>query len=401
MAWPFIVSAGSMPFISAHPTNLIVVPGGAAAFTVASTNATGFQWHHNGVEIPSGTNATLVLTNAEPGDIGYYMTVAKNNTGLTPSAMSYLAVVDTPGLVPFSNLGTSNAEVFYLTPIDTGSAQVVAGPELDQMQPVGSPGEVIEGYFDGADRYVPNAAPGQMVYYRVNTVHTNSDWGGLNRHISTTVKLVAGGTGFPTPVADGLRFGQALGWPPPHIWSFDCDGTGGRALTNQTLILGEVGHLYACPDGLSFGWDLAPQWRKNGAAIPGATNRNLAISNISTADVGVYDLQVFASYYWRGLQTGATISQKYYLNLQTLNGQGVLRSPRMTDSDFVCDLEGVASRRYMIECSTNFQDWVDVLTVTNRTGIATFTNPASGSAAQFYRARLLPSFYSALDDTPY
>jgi hypothetical protein len=106
------------------------------------------------------------------------MAVAKNKAGWTPSRMAYLSVTDVGGTVPFSNIGIPLARADYQCccqvdgPITNGTAQVVAGPELDQMGPVGNRGTVSNGYFNYPPVHVPNAAAGQTVYYRVDIAWT-------------------------------------------------------------------------------------------------------------------------------------------------------------------------------------------------------------------------------------
>lgn len=383
---PFAALAGSLPFVTIHPTNQIVVPANNATLEIASTNATSYQWRFNGADVPWETNATLIITNAQTTNTGYYVVIAKNEMGWTPSQLAYLAVIDVGGTVPFSNLGNSMAQACYQmtpcrgdsAPITNATAQLMAGPQLDLMLPVGSPVTVSNGYFNAADRVVPNATPAQTIYYRVDITYTN--YSCVYTQPSTTLKLVAGGDGYPAPSADALRFPTYIEWPLPAIWPFDCNG-GGWAFTNRTLIPSESGRSAACPDGVYV--HASVQWRKDGTPINGATNGSLIITNFQTADVGVYDVQAFA-------EGGAAISWKMYFSIQTSNGPGVFRIPRLLGSDFICDLEGVASRSYGIQWSSNLSTWSNLLTLTNTTGVASFTNSTGASAGRFYRAVLLP-----------
>ncbi len=382
---PLAALAGNLPLITLHPTNRVALPGSNSAFSVMSTNAAGYQWRFNGVDVPWGTNATLVVTNAQPSNVGYYMTVAKNELGWTPSQMAYLAVTDVGGTVPFSNLGNTNAQAFYqalgFIPISNATAQLVAGPELDQMLPVGSPVTVSNGYFHSEDRSVPNVAPGQTVYYRVAITYTNQV-GMLYTQISTTLTLVAGGNGHATPSTDALLFPMYIEWPQPNFYPF-CGNGEVRYVTSQTLIPGETARTCLFVDGYLYPSSI--QWRKDGAPI--ATNHSLIITNFQAADVGVYDVQAF-TFIGRGVGAGA--SWKVHFGIQTSNGQGVFRFPRLSGSAFVCDLEGVAGRSYGIERSTDLSTWSNLLTLTNTTGVASFTNSTEANVGRFYRAVLLP-----------
>jgi len=66
-------------------------------------------------------------------------------------------------------------------------------------------------------------------------------------------------------------------------------------------------------------------------------------------------------------------------------------TPRIIDSQFVCDLEGAAGREYQIGYSTDLTAWNDLVTLTNATGTITFTNSLPpGDEPRFYRALLVP-----------
>jgi hypothetical protein len=86
-----------------------------------------------------------------------------------------------------------------------GIAQVVAGPEVDQMQAVGDTWDFSDvypwwpdwyGYFDWDDQFVPSVSPGQTVYYRVDLTYPVPSYvspSGYYTQPSKTLKLVAGG----------------------------------------------------------------------------------------------------------------------------------------------------------------------------------------------------------------
>ena len=127
-----------------------------------------------------GTAPSLTITNAQTNNTGYYVAIAKNGTGWSPSRMAFLSVVWSNGIVPRyndtnTNLTRAQARYPYICSyggqaITNGSAQVFAGPTLDQMQPVGLPRPVNNGYYGptNAVALVPTVSPGQLVYYRVD-----------------------------------------------------------------------------------------------------------------------------------------------------------------------------------------------------------------------------------------
>jgi hypothetical protein len=389
--------ADNLPVISRQPINL----SNSGTFSVVSSNATGFQWRWNGADIAGATNSSLSRSTADP--TGYYMVVVKNATGWVPSQLAYLSR-GSGGVVPFSNYGNTafDAQAAYQAgnygmPITNGIAQVVAGPELDQMQPVGDTWDFSwygndpgwAGYFDANDQVIPSVSPGQTVYYRVDI--TYPAWSGSYTQPSTTLKLVAGGGSYPVPSITNLKFPWWPEWPEPAY-----QNRSGSAATNQVRIPGETVSLtnfyFAFTD---FGFPTC-QWRKDGKIIPGGTNfaqidggswggdyrTVFTITNVQPADAGIYDVEVFGNQWI----TTPIIT----LSVQTSNGLGVLLSPRFAATNFVCDLLGVASRNYLIQWSPDLLTWNDLLTASNLTGTITFTYPVSTNTACYYRARLLP-----------
>ena len=55
-----------------------------------------FQWFKNSAAMPGKTNATLVITNAQLSDTGYYAMTASNSLGTTTSWSVYLSIYQTP-----------------------------------------------------------------------------------------------------------------------------------------------------------------------------------------------------------------------------------------------------------------------------------------------------------------
>src|SRR4051812_11920056 len=85
-----LVIAGSLPVITTQPQSQTVTFAGNVTFSVTAIGATSFQWRHNDSDIFGGTNSSLQITNAQTTTNGYYMVVAKNETGWTPSQLAWL-----------------------------------------------------------------------------------------------------------------------------------------------------------------------------------------------------------------------------------------------------------------------------------------------------------------------
>lgn len=421
-----IAFAQSLPAITASPTNLTVIPGNTATFSVAATGATGYQWRFNGADISGGTNATLSVANAQTANSGYYLAVVKNSTGWVPSQMAYLFLDYTLGVVPSTAGGTlpltssnntyfagqiSGATYFAGTsPPTNGSVQIVAGPQLDQMQPVGT---IVayrstqttskwfnNGYFfaadqsaanNTADKFITTFTPGQQYYYSVICKYTNN--GTAYFQPSTVLQLVAGTNGTPAQSNFGLKF---PGWIPlegQDPWlSFP------NSPTNQLRVVGESFSLTNSYQGYNDYGTPKFQWRKNGILVGTqqlfTINPNLGtpqgaygtmiltITNAQPSDAGVYDVDVRGSQWF--------ISQKIYVSIQTANGQGVFQKPKISGTNFICDIVGAVGRNYKVQWSTNLTGWNDLTTLSNVTGTVTFTNMPGTGLSRFYRTVLLP-----------
>jgi hypothetical protein len=109
--------SNAAPVIIAQPTNLTVLTGSNALFTV---NATGFpvpdhQWRFNGTNLPGETNAWLLLPAVTTNQAGPYSVVLSNSLGAVTSQVAQLTVLvpltlsdalDRPGLL-WTNLGAA------------------------------------------------------------------------------------------------------------------------------------------------------------------------------------------------------------------------------------------------------------------------------------------------------
>jgi hypothetical protein len=396
----------TLPVITSAPANLTVSPGNTATFNVTAMNATGYQWRFNGADMFSATNASLQVANPQTTNTGYYNVIVKNSTGWVPSPLAWLEVIDSNGIVPLSNIANSNSYLGQAASIGgfaiNGSAQVMAGPALDQMKIVGglfnkNTAPVSNGWYNLSQTVllgpplfgstninktvtVPNVAAGQSMYYAVYIAYTNN--GITYTQQSTIVNITAGGNGYALPSVSSLQFPTWGDWPEPIFLPANTSGRNLVCVPGETAYFTNIYYAFGMPYG---------QWRKDGNFVPGATNyieggisgrAFMTLTNLQPSDAGFYEFILYGDNW--------IVSPGIALSVQTTNGQGVFQKPKFSGTNFICDLVGAASRNYDVQQSTNLLNWTDLFTLSNASGTVTFTNSSQANRSCFYRTVLLP-----------
>jgi hypothetical protein len=124
----YIFKAVQFPQISQQPTNLTVVEGGSAAFSVQLVQplATTYQWLRNLVNIPAATNSSYLLDPVSLTDSNsQFSCFISNVVGNTTSGAATLTVFpDTtpPSLLRTFNVGTTNVWIVFSEPVEAVSA---------------------------------------------------------------------------------------------------------------------------------------------------------------------------------------------------------------------------------------------------------------------------------------
>lgn len=223
-----------------------VFTGAIVTFRANITGATSYLWRRNGVELNGATDATLVLTNVQSSDSGTYVALGLNADGIAPNLPAFLTVQTPASGPPF--IANSPASITVL-PGNTGTltAGVAANPTATyqwRRNGVAVPGAT------GTTLTLVNVQAAQAGRYAL--VATNS----FGSATSADAVLTLG-----TPIT----FASA-----PRSESVPT----GVAFTLSVSV--------QSPGAVSY------QWRKNGAAIAGATNATLAFAVMRPADAGVY-----------------------------------------------------------------------------------------------------------------
>ncbi len=153
-----VVTAGApamaLPNIVTQPAALVVSSGNSATFAVGS-NASGFQWRKDGVNIASATSAALTLSNVSASDVGVYSVVVSNSVGSVTSGNASLSLSTPPGpVITVPTITTQPATLVVLPGAATTLAVAASGtgPLTYQWSLNGAP---ISGAI-GAVLYLPS-----------------------------------------------------------------------------------------------------------------------------------------------------------------------------------------------------------------------------------------------------
>jgi hypothetical protein len=94
------------PRFTSHPASLSVGEGLTATFAAVAGPRDRYAWYRDGEALPQGLQATLVIRNVGPGDMGFYAAVASNDAGSATSQVARLAVVPRAEIRPLATIPT-------------------------------------------------------------------------------------------------------------------------------------------------------------------------------------------------------------------------------------------------------------------------------------------------------
>jgi Immunoglobulin domain len=94
------LTIGLPPSITQQPTNLTVIQGQSATFSMTSSGdmPLGYQWRFNGAPVGDGTNSTYTLAQPTPASAGAYDAVVSNVFGSATSVVAQLTVLVPPSI---------------------------------------------------------------------------------------------------------------------------------------------------------------------------------------------------------------------------------------------------------------------------------------------------------------
>ena len=157
---------------------------------------------------------------------------------------------------------------------------------------------------------------------------------------------------------------------------------GAPVITNQppALTTVTVGHGASFVAG-AYGWPtLAYRWQFNGSVLNGATSNTFILANAFPANAGAYTLVITNIY-------GSVTSSPATLTVLPLGITGV-KIPAAGQFQFSFDT--ASGVNYVVQYSTNLNQWLQLITVGGVGLPMTLTDPMGGNQNRFYRILLSP-----------
>ena len=108
------------PAFTTQPSPQTLSPGDTVVFNSTASDATGYRWQRNGIDLANATTANLVLKGVTAADVGTYRVIATNSAGSVTSSAALLtiasvAATDLGRLINLSILTTAGPGAKVLT----------------------------------------------------------------------------------------------------------------------------------------------------------------------------------------------------------------------------------------------------------------------------------------------
>lgn len=237
------LTVNTPPQITTQPSSDTACEGQTAQFTVVATgtNIT-YQWKKNGANISGATNATLSITNVQPGDAGQYTVDISGDC--TPSQTSQAAT-----------LSVSNPPQITTQPAPV----IVCAGQPAQFNVVASGTNLTYKWYKNG-----TAIPGATAQSYSIASAAASDSGSYYVEVSNTCTPAATSTTVKLTVNDVPAI---VSQPAPQSVQV------GATATFSVNVTGANSY----------------QWRKNNSNLQGQTTATLTLNNVQLADSGNYD----------------------------------------------------------------------------------------------------------------
>ncbi len=240
------------PTITTQPAGKTTIEGDNIVLTGAASGSAplSFQWSRNGIPIAGATSPTLTLSNVRVADSGAYVLTATNPAGIVASDAAAVVVNLAP---PIITMQPRSQTILVGEPVTFTVAANGSAPFTYQWRKNGA-----------------NIAGATGASFGIASLQ-------LNDAGAYTV-VVSNGAGFV--ISDPATLIVTTTPVPPSIITQPM---------SITVVAGAQAQFTVAAEGSS---PLEFQWRKDGAAIPGATNATYTIASATASDAGSYSVTV-------------------------------------------------------------------------------------------------------------
>ncbi|HZQ45592.1 MAG TPA: immunoglobulin domain-containing protein [Verrucomicrobiae bacterium] len=374
-------SAG--PTVTFNTNSQTTIVGGFANFqaTVQGSEPLNYQWQFNNTNIDGATNNLLSLTNVQQTNQGNYRVVVTNLYGQAISSNAFLTVtlLNLGQALNATNLTwtlSGNSSWYPETTLTHDGLAAQSGPvragQVSSLQTtVTGPATVtfwwydstfnplvfyVNGSFQGQSSRIPGWSLGGPFYLGAGT--QNLDWNYIG---------FVGQSGSGTAYLDQISI--TSGGTAAAISKSPTSQTV-RAGTNVTLQV----NAFGTPP-------LAYQWQFNSNNLAGATGLALTLTNVQSANAGVYNVIVTNAYGVAPSSNATLVVQQPYFGTSPGNSS-------FTSQGFALQLSGLTGHGIVtIYSSTNMANWTPIFTNPPVTGSLQFLDSnALNVPFQFYRA---------------
>jgi hypothetical protein len=215
---------GAAPTITMQPLSVTANAGGTLALVVSATNAAGYQWRKDGVNLAGATSSALVLSGISASNAGAYTVVVSNSSGSVTSSVSTVAVASSANFGRMINMS-------ILTNLAAGGqftvGTVLGGAGTGGVKPllVRAVGPSLAQLGVGN----PLADPKLDFFSGTNVIATNDNWNGDATITATAAQLGAFGYVSPTSKDAAVVFSGNVS--PPASYTVQVSGVGGSSGT--------------------------------------------------------------------------------------------------------------------------------------------------------------------------
>ncbi|MBI5766901.1 MAG: IPT/TIG domain-containing protein [Verrucomicrobia bacterium] len=284
-----LASPVTPPAILTHPVPATVVAGASTAFSVSATgvNLT-YQWTKNGTPIVGATNASLSVANAALASIGDYAATVSNAAGSVTSRLAGLfvtgltdptasLVVNGPALYAAAGGSVSfTATIFHPTAPTALGFTVVTPAGWTYAGGTGEPGvKPVAG---------DTGALGWAFF---------SGFGAGSSTFTFTLNYPAAPTGGDIVVRASAEFRTpTTALVVPSVTLLRSTVLPVSITTQPAAVAVDLGQPAAFAVVATGDAPITYQWRRNGTALPGATNATYTIASTTLTDAGSFDVEV-------------------------------------------------------------------------------------------------------------